>query len=166
MKASGVAFSALVAFGIGGTSIQPVRSAEGPACGKFRYYTEYLEVEYVDHGEPGVSVGDARYGYGRLSDVNGDEVARFYFHTVISPGGGGDSHVVQGSSYSEFPNGKIMTGSAIRIPDPVSVATHADEHNYAVVGGTGDFAGARGTLRAFNDEQGRRIAEFDIFCLD
>ena len=120
----------------------------------------------MDHAGTGVGVGDARAGQGRLLDENGNEIGRSYFHSVVVPGADEGFHTVMGTGHSVFANGMISTSGVIQIPDPTSSATHTQEFEYAIVGGTGDFAGARGTMRAFTDDQGRRVTVFDAVCLE
>jgi hypothetical protein len=166
MNALQTVLGALAALGFAGSATQPLHAAEGPPCGKFQVYGEYVEVKYADHAEPGVGVGDARVGRGRLLDENGNEIGHSYFHSVVVPDVDEGFHTVMGTGHGVFPNGMISTSGVIRIPDPTSAATHSQAFEYAIVGGTGDFVGARGTMRAFTDDQGRRVTEFDAVCLE
>ena len=45
------------------------------------------------------------------------------------------------------------------------IRSKADDGIVSVIGDTGDFAGANGTLTWSNDAQGRRLASFDIRCV-
>lgn len=60
-------------------------------------------------------------------------------------------------------NGTISWIGTYQIEDPAE-SVREDSFEYAVVGGTGDFAGATGTLRTFDDDRGRRVAALDVAC--
>ena len=45
------------------------------------------------------------------------------------------------------------------------IRSKTNDGTVSAIGGTGDFAGANGTLTWSNDAQGRRVASFDIRCV-
>ncbi len=162
------ALGGLVAFiGVGGLSCTAY-SATSVHCGNFAVQVLYTNVEYLDSGAPGVGVGDQRFGHQQLSDANNEHIGDQYFHTIVVPGGSDEFHQAIVSGHTVFANGTIDWAGTGPIADPQAEANPGlpDEVRRSVVGGTGDFAGARGTVVTFYDDERRGTREFDIICLE
>ena len=142
--------------------------AAQPVCGEFSFYNDYIEVHLADHGEPGPGQGDARHGHTRLLDENGDEMGLSYFHSVVGPGSDERYFRMIGTGHYEFPNGTIVTSSTYTLPNPAYNAPPPDTGgaSSAVIGGTGEFAGARGVVRWVHEEDGQARGDVIIECLD
>lgn len=121
--------------------------------------------DYIDHGAPGVSVGDVRIVrwrlFGSLTDAEAD---MHVIATVVgaTPGGGWtalDEAVIR------FANGTLRASGESVLADPADT-TSADETpgQAAVLGGTGAFAGARGTMESAVSPDGRHTVAFSIAC--
>lgn len=144
----------------------PALAQDGPHCGTFRVFTQFVDVQHIDHGEPGRSVGDARHGLIRYSDEAGNHVGRLVFSSVMSPGEQENEFILLGRGEAQFANGSISYQGTAIAPDPANAAPAASEITASVLGGTGAFAGARGEARFFTDDSGRRVSEYVISCGD
>lgn len=144
-----------------------LHAAAQPVCGEFSFYGDYVEVHHADHGESGAGHGDARHGHGQLLDQDGNEIGLSYFHSVVGPGADEQYFRMIGVAHYEFSNGSIITSSTYELPHPAHNAPPPDSGGYsAVIGGTGEFAGARGVIQWVDDEDGNRRGDVIIECLD
>lgn len=158
------ALGALATIVVAGSAL-PLQAQDNAACAAFEVYPDYLDVRLVDLGEPGMSIGDMRVGEVRLLDDTGAEVGRQHFHATVISGGGDGTHMLLGHGDEVYANGTITWSGSFTFADPSTQGPPADDVVVSVVGGTGDFAGANGTLTWSNDALGRRVASFDIRCV-
>lgn len=160
----------LITFAVLQTVI-PLRTAEAQHCGVFRYYSQYVDVQLIDLGEPGLSVGDIRVGHVLGLDENGEQLSIHNFEAIVSPTSEENYYRFVGTGHDVYENGMISWSGTYRAPDPEVQAPVTDDADnqvivVSVVGGTGDFAGANGTLSWFVDEDGRNVGEYNINCPD
>lgn len=178
MKLSFALAAAISAFG---TVVITVTSAEatvthvGPRCGEFIVYEEQGDDRtiVIDHAEPGVGPGDVRVNNVRLVDDEGEEIGRIYVHAVIAPGDNDGFHMLLGTGYYVFEDGVIIDTAPFMMADPANSGMEdmvqegvPPEIHASVIGGHGAYAGALGTFRAYIDDSGRRVHEFDIVCME
>ncbi|MCP4386052.1 MAG: dirigent protein [Hyphomicrobiales bacterium] len=154
----------LAAFGLAAVTGQPVQAAEAPHCGKFNVYPGEVEVRHVDHEESGLGVGDSRIGLVRIYNEQRTEIGFESFHSKIVPGNEDGYYRLVLNAHMTLPNGYISYIGTYRMSDPSKPSPPQTDNSYPVVGGTGEFAGARGSVRFFNDDEGRRVAAFDLTC--
>ena len=141
------------------------QASDGPSCGEFTAYHEHIEAMTVDNGEPGMGVGDERYGRSRLVDENGNEIGQVYWRSSVMPGSKEGAFLMNGHGQTVFQNGTTTHRTHYHMSDPAAGGMPIDLRVGAIIGGTGEFAGARGVLTWLPEGQGRRKLAFDIECL-
>jgi len=119
-------------------------------------------IDFVDNEAPGENPGDFRLVESDLF-MDGNRVGRSYIMGTLMPSDKMD--VMTGTAIAEFANGTIVSIGMAHVADP------EDEGHYqeggivaAVVGGTGVFANAHGTVTARTSKDGKREAVYDINC--
>jgi hypothetical protein len=116
--------------------------------------------ERVDSGNPGFSIGDLVVGSGDLSRRRGG-VARGVQEwsalvTAIDPATARELRTT--TVQYTWPRGSILTEKIARYPINGGLS---DSVTYAIVGGTGEYAGVRGTarLKVLNEREFRVVFE-------
>ena len=138
------------------------QDAAGPGCGRFVVTPHVDEIDFVDNEPPGESAGDVRAVESDLM-IAGDRVGRSYITGTLMPSDNED--VMTGTVIAEFPNGTIVSIGMAHVANPEDEAHYqAGEIVAAVVGGTGVFANAHGTVTARTSKDGKRESVYDINC--
>lgn len=150
-----------------GTTSPIAQATEGEACGEFVVFGEYGPISIVDQGEPGVDVGDSRFGFVRLFDENGREIGEKYFHSVVSQGSEDGTFRLIGHGHYMLPGGTIAISANYRMLDPTVDGAPIEPVENIVIGGSGTYFGARGLITWVADEQSDlRRGEVDIDCVE
>jgi hypothetical protein len=123
----------------------PVASAS-PMSGETKSYTlKVTEAYSIDLGDSGTSHGDIAVRNGVIKSASGKKLGTFTSIQIIV---GKDSDKAtedrQSSMQFNFAGGSLMTTGTIRAPQGGGLVT---DHEFALVGGTGKFAGAMGTMK-------------------
>ncbi|MEM8553063.1 MAG: hypothetical protein AAGF45_11845 [Pseudomonadota bacterium] len=105
--------------------------------------------EHIDHGAEGLSVGDRRVGRMTLRTSDGAEAGVMFFQSqMLREPAAAQAHFVTGQNTFVTDRGTIFTLYAQESPDQdygdADHRPHALE--LAVIGGTGLYADARGTI--------------------
>ncbi|MCP4383552.1 MAG: dirigent protein [Hyphomicrobiales bacterium] len=160
--------SAVAGFALAGAGalsvVEAATPAEGPPCGKFTIIKDPGQIEHFDAGQDGAGPGDTRSGHYRVLNQDNEQIGDLYFSSSIVPGIDANQYTLIGSFQAVFANGAIHWNALYPLPDPTHPSPAVDDLLHPVAGGTGDFAGARGTFRTFVDGEGRRAGEYDISC--
>lgn len=123
----------------------PVASAS-PLSGETKSYTlKVTEAYSVDLGDSGASHGDIAVRNGVIRSATGKKVGTFTsIQIIVGKDSTNATEDRQSSMQFNFAGGSIMTMGTIRAPQGGGLVT---DHEFAVVGGTGKFAGAMGTMK-------------------
>ncbi len=104
------------------------------------------EREVVDLGALGPSTGDSILGHGIINDLNGREIGNFEFVSFVTDKRS-DAEVRWLHAQYAFGNDSILIeGARSFMPNNGKAALNLPS-SYAVTGGTGKYAGARGECR-------------------
>lgn len=125
-------------------------------------------VEYIDHGAPGSSLGDQRIGVRVLTAEDGSPAGTLHWVlTVMHPQPDGTGTVYLELTFF-LPDGELFTKGIRAVTNaPEDTARQSTDRSAqtAIIGGTGAYAGARGTYEQFSSPNG--IGEtyvLDISC--
>jgi len=134
----------------------------GPSCGSFVVTPQADDIDFVDNEAPGKSPGDFRLVESDLV-IDGNRVGKSYIMGTLMPSDSGD--VMTGTAIAEFPNGTIVSIGMAHAANPTDEA-HYQEGKIvaAVVGGTGAFTNAKGTVTVRTSKDGKRETAYDIHC--
>lgn len=152
LLAAGALFPALAVAGCGGDAeeYESIQLAVTP--------TE-IQAETIDGGDGGASQGDVRPFSATLVDAeSGEEVGRLDGDQVITAVEEGDETTVEyrfGTLQFTLDGGTIVA-SGIYVAEP-DAAVPAEPGTRAIVGGTGDYVGARGEVRTVAEGDENRI---------
>lgn len=136
--------------------------AAGPDCGSFVLVGGEKGINVVDNAPPGKSPGDVRAGWRKLADETGAPVGSVQFvATLTAPGAeGGDT--LAGEYFILLPEGYIASQTVYQLPDSTDISRKAQNAVLVVTGGTGLYAGARGSIEIEAGEAPRYV--FDLRC--
>jgi hypothetical protein len=138
------------------------QDAAGPSCGSFVVTPQVDDIDFVDEGARGKSPGDFRLVESDLM-IDGNRVGKSYITGTLVPSDSGD--VMTGTAIAKFPNGTIVSIGMAHACNPQDEAHYQEgEIVAAVVGGTGAFANAKGTVTAKTSKDGKRKTVYDIHC--
>jgi hypothetical protein len=138
------------------------QDAAGPSCGSFVVTPQVDDIDFVDEGAPGESPGDFRLVESDLV-IDGKQVGKSYIMGTLMPSDSGD--VMTGTAIAQFPNGTIVSIGMAHAANPQDEAHYQEgEIVAAVVGGTGAFANAKGTVTVKTSRDGKRKTAYDIHC--
>ena len=145
-------------------SMLPAFAAEaaGPACGSFVLVGGEKGINVIDNPPEGKSPGDVRAGWRKLADENGTPVGSVQFVATLTEPGAEGGDVLAGQYYIRLPKGYIATQSVYQLPDSTDTSQRASNAVLVVIGGTGPYAGARGTIEIVAGEAPRYV--FDLHC--
>lgn len=127
--------------------------ATASACEPFVAYGagESRSVAYVDIGGSGLSQGDMRLGGRRLADAEGSPLGAYsWILTLLEPPDENGLGGVEIEAYLELADGLVMLQTLSRNIgrlDDVDAVVVQPPLEFAIVGGTGAYAGAEGTTR-------------------
>lgn len=146
MRTGRVLASAMAAGTLAISLAVPAQAAVSAAKpkGSLTVYTHQTQMNVLDLGASGVTVGDVTTGSGTVAtSVGGKSVGTFAYRSenvsVSIPGG--NRNVLSTTAYV-LPTGQILTQGLISAPGgtaPVATQTRV------ILGGTGKYAGASGT---------------------
>lgn len=145
--------------------------AQGQACERLELLStdDDREVHFVDFDGDGPSIGDRRIGHRRLVDQDGTVVAdRMWTVTVHDVNDAGEPTVTTSESVTAFPDGAVF--SMIDNRDPTNVDDPTTRHSNAqrppreIIGGTGAYAGATGTVEVIRGDDNLMTFIFDLDC--
>ncbi|MEM0907250.1 MAG: hypothetical protein AAGJ94_07800 [Pseudomonadota bacterium] len=139
-------------------------AAEAPHCGPFKISVVDAKIDLVDIAEPGLGVGDIRTGVVTFAGEGHEGPIHLPFRSHVVPSHQQEKLSLIGQGDYIFSNGTIHWSGTYDMADPTRSDTPPSEIIVPIVGGTGDYAGARGTVRWFQGDDGVRISEFDISC--
>lgn len=136
-----------------------------PTCGAFKVFGTVETRGFVDLGDVGATAGDQRVGRYALADANGNDLGVMHFSSVIMPPWDEAESPAMTTLHYNFENGSLVAMAVVALPSPSDPDVGPDHQlEYAVTGGTGDFAHASGTLTTKTIEDGRREMSFDLRC--
>ncbi len=153
----------VTALGMAGVSmllVAPVAKAADAPCGQFTLTGGYKTVDIVDLGTPGTSIGDFRIAERVLEDSDGKRVGSLIGETVILRVSDDKKHAVMGDWRIRINGSTLVTGALYARDNETSQFTPALD--VAILGGTGTYRGAYGTLEIASGE--RPAYHFDITC--
>lgn len=163
MRISGIILAAVLSPIFAGTL--GAQGADRPVCGTFKVIGAVETRGFVDLGDVGPTGGDQRVGRYRLSDDAGNDLGIMHFSSIVMPPLKGAETPVMTTLHYAFDNGSLVATSVIGLPRPADTnAGPDDDLEYAVTGGTGEFAHASGTLTTRPLDGGRREMSFDLVC--
>jgi len=138
------------------------QDAAGPGCGSFVVTPHVDGIDFVDNEAPGESPGDFRLVESDLF-IGSDRVGRSYIMGTLMPSDKMD--VMTGTAIAEFSHGTIVSIGMAHVPNAEDESHYQEgEIVAAVVGGTGAFANAHGTVTARTSKDGKRESHYDIHC--
>lgn len=125
----------------------------------FKMYTTQTERVEWDGGDAGTSVLDVVVGSGELRKkpggaVKGTNTYRAETVRVDVPGG---IEYRQSSQSYQLKNGTLLTSGLISVP---SGARPVEPQDFAIVGGTGDYSGARGSMKFVPKGPNKNVVKF------
>lgn len=126
-------------------------------------------IEFVDTGAEGVSVGDRRIGRRTLFDADGNEVGfQMWSITVVDVSEGKPVAYIS-DQHDLFTDGSLLmhgSGANSRVDDTQRVGgTDETAIETAIVGGTGVYAGARGTsTRSVGNDGATVTTSHNLLC--
>ena len=145
--------------------------AQGQACERLELLStnEDREVHFVDFDGDGPSIGDRRIGHRRLVDQDGTVVAdRMWTVTVHEVNDAGEPTVTVSESVTAFPDGAVFSMIDNRDPanvdDPTTRHSNAQRPPQEIIGGTGAYAGATGTVEVIRGDDNLMTFIFDLDC--
>jgi len=163
MKYSGVLLAALLSPML--ATDLGAQGADAPACGAFKVFATAETRGFVDLGDVGPTGGDQRVGRYKLSAEDGKDLGVMHFSSIVMPKGQLRESPLMTTLHFAFANGSLVAMSVIGLPRPADTDAGPDEDlDYAVTGGTGDFAHASGILITRTVDDDRREMSFDLDC--
>lgn len=147
-------------------SVSFVAASEDPHCGTFDVRLANGDMHLVDSQNDGPSVGDHRLGTYDLVNAGGNVVgSQVVDLTIVEMNE--DGFYLSGFISGVYEKGTIHYKVLFYIGDPALQslsAGHILSNEYAVVGGTGIFSDASGTVTALDGDDGSRVHRFDLKC--
>ena len=121
-------------------------AAQGPACEDMALFKSNEEIIFLGDEMAGAQPGDRRILDWRVHDAAGNDLGSFHVvTTVLSDTAGG--HLITAVGSLLFPNGEVHASTTTELPDAASEGrSSADAVVWAIVGGTGAFDHASGTI--------------------
>ncbi len=141
------------------------QEATGPTCGTFAVIAKIDTWHAVDHGDEGESPGDVRLLRVNLLDHDGEEIGESYTVVTLLPSPEDGPQMVRSDSHHMFANGALAISTVTQTPNTntdVKELTHTLQR--PVVGGTGDFAHATGTVTTATLPDGSREMTYELRC--
>ncbi|MBT5434546.1 MAG: hypothetical protein P8Q36_01715 [Alphaproteobacteria bacterium] len=155
----------MLTLGLGGAQGVHAQNTNVPGCGTFVVYAEPDVIEFVDHGDEGLSAGDRRLGRYYFVDEAGNRVGTLHFVTTVLPPDEDGNLVLHQTSMNLFDNGAIAVTANYMLPDPTHTGTSASiEMVEVITGGTGDFEHATGSTSLTTLPDGRFEKTFNVRC--
>lgn len=137
--------------------------AAGPACGSFTLVGGEKAVNAIDNPPAGKSIGDVRAGWRKLADESGKTIGAVHFvATLTAPGDKTHGDALSGRYFVTLPDGWIAALTFYRLANAADTSQKAGNAILVVAGGTGAYAGARGTITIEAGTAPRYV--FDLTC--
>jgi hypothetical protein len=147
------------------TGMALAQPSQQPSCGKFQLVLLPDHISYVDAGKAGVTVGDRRILSWQIKDKEGKPIGTQYTISTVMPGAPSDSYRVMADSVIAFDTGTLKVSALAPLRDPLDTGKSTDvDLEWTVQGGTGDFAGATGTVKTVPLGDGTYEIAFDLAC--
>ncbi|MEM1361953.1 MAG: hypothetical protein AAGF94_09595 [Pseudomonadota bacterium] len=140
-------------------------NAEPHDCGSFSLQRKMVGSVVIGSNPP--QIGDRRLNRWEYFDDTGEVVGERYIESTVVglDEVEGDPLIVD--VISVFANGTIISRGFAHVPNAhATFVTHKDPAHFAIVGGTGDFARATGTVSAVPIGDGLYRADYDMECPD
>ena len=119
--------------------------------------------EVVDVGDRGRTVGDFFVFEGPMLDPDSEDVVGHAYGTQSSLSLGDDTEVVQAMiTYELDEGGQILVGGTAEYPAEGDGLVEGEEYVRPILGGTGDYAGAGGTLTTVRQPDGSYEQTFEF----
>ena len=147
---------------VAATLLAGAAHAADPSCGAFTLIGGEKGVNVVDNPPAGKSPGDVRAGWRRLADEGGVAAGTVHYVAVLTEPGAVGGDVLAGDYYVRLAGGTIAAQTLYQLADAGDTSQKAQNAVLIVTGGTGDFAGARGTVEIVAGEAPRYV--FDLAC--
>ncbi|WP_421725193.1 hypothetical protein [Bauldia sp.] len=145
--------------------------AQGRACDELTLVSmnDHREVHFVDFDNDGPSIGDRRIGHRRLVDKDGNVIAdRVWTVTVQEVDDAGEPTVTASEAVTLFEDGNIFTRvdnrDPVNVDDLTTMHSNAQRPPQAIIGGTGAYAGATGTLEVIRGKDNQMTFVFALDC--
>ncbi len=137
--------------------------AAGPACGSFTLVGGEKAVNAIDNPPAGKSIGDVRAGWRKLADESGKPVGEVHFvATMTAPGDKTHGDALSGDYFVNLSDGWIAAMTFYTLANAADTSQKAGNATLIVTGGTGPYAGARGTITIEAGTAPRYV--FDLTC--
>ncbi|MDP5220415.1 hypothetical protein Q5Y75_24830 [Ruegeria sp. 2205SS24-7] len=163
----------ICAFGLAlpiGAAAQTDESFVG--CGQTELRFSNTLIEFVGVNPASAGVGDRRISHWYLEDLGGLYVGAFDVITTVLGGHQDMGHYVRVDGSLAFPNGDIFVATTTSIADAADTYRSGEAqqvYDWAVTGGTGDFANASGMVSVTVPEKHQahldnRPIKLDVRC--
>lgn len=133
----------LVGMTAGLVAVSPASAADTKSTSR-SYVLTVTEAYTVDFGQLGSTHGDIAVRNGVIKSTSGKKLGTFTSVQIVVGKDGVKTEDRQSSMQFNFRGGSIMTTGTIRAPQGGGLVT---DHEFAIVGGTGKFAGSMGTMK-------------------
>lgn len=154
---------AALSLALAAPTLASAQEVDGPACETFSLQRAMVGSVFI--GSDPAEIGDRRLNRWHYMDEDGNQIgARFIESTVVSVDDPeGDAVIVD--VLSVFPNGTIVSRGFTHVPNAdVTYVSHDRPAYFAVVGGTGEFTRATGTVTAVPLDDGIYEATYSLTC--
>ena len=119
--------------------------------------------EVIDLGDKGATVGDIFVFEGPMLDPDSEEVVGQAYGTQTSLSLDDESQVVQAMiTYELEDSGQILIGGTAEYPAEGDGLVEGEEYVRPILGGTGDYAGADGSLTTVRQPDGSYEQAFEF----
>ncbi|MEM8564545.1 MAG: hypothetical protein AAGF57_20055 [Pseudomonadota bacterium] len=136
-----------------------------PSCGQFEVSLANTQVELIRESADRTGIGDRRVGNYDIIGVDGSVVGQGLFEAVVAAEHEGGFRLI-GNVHNIYDAGTLHFASVYQLPDlsTSSPDPAAGLLEYHVLSGTGDFAGASGSVKALPNDSGPTFIQFDLDC--
>ncbi|MEM7444712.1 MAG: hypothetical protein AAF414_15425 [Pseudomonadota bacterium] len=143
----------------------PGSASAQSVCEPFDVVSNQDLISFVDHQDEGVTPGDMRILRWQISDLDGVPVAEFHVTTTVMHSDVEDAHPVSSDGTMVFDEGTLRVSTFIPLRDPSdTTASSVSALEWSVIGGTGVFSHASGTMTTTPNGQGVYDHAFEIHC--
>ena len=143
----------------------PAQDVAGPTCETFTLQRQMVSSVFIGSNPP--AIGDRRLNRWQYVNADGDAVGMRYIESTVVGIGEPEGDPVIVDVLSVFPNGTIVSRGFAHVPNATTTFVSHDRPAYfAVVGGTGEFTRASGTVSAFPLADGVYEATYALVCPD
>ena len=141
------------------------QDAQQPFCGAFEAERHQDLITFINHGDEGVAPGDVRILRWQLVDQDGESIGVQHATSRVMHSDIEGSYPLMGASTFLFDNGILMASAFVESRDPSDTNTSSVRPlEWFVYGGTGEFAGATGSILTTPTGEGVYDIVFDLSC--